>query len=214
MEQRVDEIAFNMMIIIFLTSAISLTACGPFNYHRPSPFFGRPSYPVPVYFNKYFTIPYTSHPRIERKNQKYKEISFIHKTDQESNIIKDTITSHELGPSSVSPVKAAMVNYVNSLEAKDPCKTELTEGSTTTTKITNQAPSDSALFTQGFNSEAVQDPICSAASLAYLDARMSGKMEEEAFAAATKAFIEALEDSDKEPSNACAQLADAFIDAL
>ena len=72
-EQRVDEIAFNMMIIIFLTSAISLTASGPFNYHRPSPFFGRPSYPVPVYFNKYFTIPYTSHLRIERKNQKYKD---------------------------------------------------------------------------------------------------------------------------------------------
>ena len=134
--------------------------------------------------------------------------------DQESNIFKDTTTSHELILSSVSPVKAAMVNYVHSLEAKDPCKTEFTEGYTTTTNVSNQAPCDSALFTQGFSSEAIQDPICSAASMAYLDARMSGKMEEEALAAATRAFIEALEDSDKKPSDACAQIADAFIDAL
>ena len=134
---------------------------------------------------------------------------------------EDTIShENEISLSRVSPVETAIVEYVNSFDVTDPCKTGFAEGSrtmttaTTGTTITNQAPCDSVRFTQGFSNEAVQDPICSAASLAYLDARMSGQSDEEAFAAATTAFIEALGDSDKEPSEACADMVDSFIDAL
>merc|ERR1711872_508036 len=55
------------------------------------------------------------------------------------------------------------------------------------------------------------DPVCAAATLAYLDAKIAGKSDKEAGANSAEAYIQAFSDNGGKTSEACRKAADAYV---
>jgi len=55
------------------------------------------------------------------------------------------------------------------------------------------------------------DPVCAAATLAYLDAKIAGKSDKEAGANSAEAYIKAFSDNGGKTSEACRKAADAYV---
>merc|ERR1712032_1146602 len=55
------------------------------------------------------------------------------------------------------------------------------------------------------------DPVCAAATLAYLDAKIAGKSDKDAGASSAEAYIQAFSDNGGETSEACRKAADAYV---
>merc|ERR1712037_780151 len=61
--------------------------------------------------------------------------------------------------------------------------------------------------------EKIADPVCAAATLAYLDAKIAKKSDKEAAGDASLAYLAAIAEN-PEPSAACKESATAYIDTL
>merc|ERR1712212_336710 len=55
------------------------------------------------------------------------------------------------------------------------------------------------------------DPVCAAATLAYLDAKIAGKSDKDAGASSAEAYIQAFSDNGGKTSEACRKAADAYV---
>merc|ERR1712212_1470683 len=55
------------------------------------------------------------------------------------------------------------------------------------------------------------DPVCAAATIAYLDAKIAGKSDKEAGANSAEAYIQAFSDNGGKTSEACRKAADAYV---
>merc|ERR1711872_656820 len=84
-------------------------------------------------------------------------------------------------------------------------------------KSSDQDPSRTAAILTFINKsvesgEKVADPVCAAATLAYLDAKIAKKSDKEAAGDASLAYLAAI--AENEPSAACKESATAYIDTL
>merc|ERR1711931_87264 len=59
--------------------------------------------------------------------------------------------------------------------------------------------------------ENATDPVCAAATLAYLDAKIAGKSDKEAGANSAEAYIQAFSDNGGKTNEACRKAADAYV---
>merc|ERR1712168_166775 len=84
-------------------------------------------------------------------------------------------------------------------------------------KSSDQDPSRMAAMLTFINKsiesgEKIADPVCAAATLAYLDAKIAKKSDKEAAGDASLAYLAAI--AENEPSAACKESATAYIDTL
>merc|ERR1711878_158933 len=85
-------------------------------------------------------------------------------------------------------------------------------------KSSDQDPSRTAAMLTFINKsiesgEKIADPVCAAATLAYLDAKIAKKSDKEAAEDASLAYLAAIAEN-PEPSAACNESATAYIDTL
>merc|ERR1712020_435280 len=85
-------------------------------------------------------------------------------------------------------------------------------------KSSDQDPSRTAAMLTFINKtiesrEKIADPVCAAATLAYLDAKIAKKSDKEAAGEASLAYLAAIAEN-PEPSVACREAANAYIDTL
>merc|ERR1712076_51673 len=71
-----------------------------------------------------------------------------------------------------------------------------------------------AFVNQAVKQKAFLDPVCGAASIAFLDAKIAGKSDEKAGAAAAEAYIESFASNGGRRTEACKRAAEAFVRTL
>merc|ERR1712088_748317 len=71
-----------------------------------------------------------------------------------------------------------------------------------------------AFVNQAVKQKAFLDPVCGAASIAFLDAKIAGKSDKKAGAAAAEAYIESFASNGGRRTEACKRAAEAFVKTL
>merc|ERR1712013_115426 len=123
---------------------------------------------------------------------------------------KDALTSNLIA------AKAFFQEYSKGTSpgANSPC-VKATLGYSANSPTTSKANKDAMLvfINQAVNDgpELFTDPVCGAATLAYLDAKIAGKSDKQAGADSAEAYLEAFAANDGKRTEACKKAAEAYI---
>ena len=123
---------------------------------------------------------------------------------------KDALTSNLIA------AKAFFQEYAKGTSpgANSPC-VKATLGYSANSPTTSKANKDAmlAFINQAVNDgpELFTDPVCGAATIAYLDAKIAGKSNKQAGAESAEAYLEAFAANDGKRTEACEKAAEAYI---